>query len=190
MSTILKETTTRRRDYFPFVSGLRFGHSGNADCSGVRVSSGNNVCNLFREEMDGLYLLAFLLTANPETTGQCFISGFEDCLEGIAVNDDWAHSWAKRVVIQNAIRLVDPRIHHSESKVLPRFRQEEHEPSERSPDNRTLIGVLALVDFERFAFAMTVLEQLSDRDSALLLGCLLDELRAARVRALEEVAAW
>lgn len=108
----------------------------------------------------------------------------------IAVEDEWAHCWTKRVVIKNAIRLVDPRIHYSESKVLPLFRQEECEPSERTPDNRTLINVHALGDFERFVFVMTVLEQLSDRDSALLLGCLLNELRAAPVRALQEVAAW
>ena len=80
--------------------------------------------------MDGLYLLAFLLTANSETAEQCFISSFEECIEGIAVNDEWAHSWAKRVVIKNAIRLVAPHVHHLGSKVLPRFRQKEREPSE------------------------------------------------------------
>jgi DNA-directed RNA polymerase specialized sigma24 family protein len=145
-------------------------------------------CNLFRQEMDGLYLLALLLTANPKTAEQCFISGFEECMEGIAVNGEWAHSWAKRVVIKNAIRLAAPRVHHSRSKVLPGFREKEREPSERSPDSRTLMSLLALGDFERFVFVMTVLEQLSNRDSALLLGCPLDEIRAARVHALQEVA--
>jgi DNA-directed RNA polymerase specialized sigma24 family protein len=145
-------------------------------------------CNLFRQEMDGLYLLAFLLTANPETAEQCFISSLEECMGGVAVNEEWAHSWAKRVVIKNAIRLVAPHVHHSRSEVLPRFRQKECEPSEPSPDNRTLMSLHTLGDFERFVFVMTVLEQLSDRDAALLLGCLADEIRAARVRALQEIA--
>jgi hypothetical protein len=187
MQAIVKETTTRRRDSFP-LSG-RFSRSGNVDYSGVRVSSDIKFCNLFRQEMEGLYLLAFLLTANPETAEQCFISSLEKCMEGIAVNEEWAHSWAKRVVIKNAIRLVAPSVHHSGSTVLPRFRQKECEPSERSPDNRTLMGLLALGDFERVVFVMTVLEQLSDRDSALLLSCLPDKVRAARVRALQEMAA-
>ena len=145
-------------------------------------------CNHFTQEMDGLYLLALLLTANPETAEQCFISSLEECVGGVAVNEEWAHSWAKRVVIKNAIRLVSPRVHHSGSKVLPRFRQKECEPLERSPDNRTLMSLLAIGDFERVVFVMTILEQLSDRDSALLLGCLPDKIRAARMRALQEVA--
>lgn len=145
-------------------------------------------CHLFRQEMEGLYLLAFLLTANSETAEQCFISSLEECMEGVAVREEWAHSWAKRVVIKNAIRLVAPRFHHSGSKLLPRFWQKECEPPERSPDDRTLMSVLAIGDFERVVFVMTVLEQFSDRDSALLLGCLPDKIRAARARALKEVA--
>lgn len=138
--------------------------------------------------MDGLYLLAYLLTANPETAEQCFISSFEECMESIAVHDEWTHSWAKRVVIKNAIRLVAPHVHHSRNTVLSGFRQKEREPSEWSPGNRTLINVHALEDFERFVFVMTVLEQLSDRDAALLLRCLPDKIQAARGRALREVA--
>lgn len=138
--------------------------------------------------MERLYLLAFLLTANPETAEHCFISSLEECMEGIAVNEEWAHSWAKRVVIKNAIRLVSPRAHHSGTKVLHRFRQKECEPPERSPDDRTLMSVLAIDNFERVVFVMTVLEQLSDRDSALLLGSRPDEIRAARARALNGIA--
>ena len=190
MQVMVKETTTRRWDSFSFIFGPRFGRSENADCSGGRISSDHKFCNLFRQEMKGLYLLAFLLTANPETAEQCFISSLEECMEGTAVNDEWAHSWAKRVVIKNAIRLVAPHVHHSRGKLLSPFRQKERAPLERSPDRRTLINVLALGDFERFAFVMTVLEQLSDRDSALLMKCRPDELRAARVRALQDVASW
>jgi hypothetical protein len=65
----------------------------------------------------------------------------------------------------------------------------EYEPSERSPGSRTLINVHTLGNFERFVFVMTVIEQLSDRDSALLLGCRPDKIQAAQVRALQEVAA-
>jgi hypothetical protein len=145
-------------------------------------------CHVFQQEMEGLYLLAFLLTANSGTAEQCFILSLEECMEGIAVKEAWAHSWAKRVVIKNAIRLVALRVHLSGSKLLPPFLLNECQPLERGPDDRTLMSILALGDFERVVFVMTVLEQLSDRDSALLLGCLPDKIRAARVRVLKEVA--
>jgi hypothetical protein len=190
MQAIVMETASRRRDSFPSVFVRRFGDSGNRDHLGDRASSDIKFCNLFRQDMEGLYLLAFLLTANPETAEQCFISSLEECIECIAVHDQWASSWAKRVVIKNAIRLVAPRAHDSSSKALPCFRQMEYEPQEQCRDNRALISVQALGDFARFAFVMTVLEQLTDRDSALLLGCLPDKIRVARVRALVEVASW
>jgi hypothetical protein len=162
------------------------------DCSAKphERTSSIDFCKLFKRETEGLYLLAFLLTANGEKAEQCFISSLEDCLGGISVDKEWAHLWAKRVVIKNAIRFVAPNVNCSWSKVLPLFRQGDDEPSELSAGNRTLMNVLALGEFERVVFVMTVLEQLSDRDSAALLGCLPDEIRAARMRALQEVAAF
>ncbi|MGA8271714.1 MAG: hypothetical protein WB919_09170, partial [Candidatus Sulfotelmatobacter sp.] len=49
-------------------------------------------------------------------------------------------------------------------------------------------AVLALEDFERFVFVMSVLEHYSQHDCALLLGRSISEVRGARVRALEDLA--
>ena len=63
---------------------------------------------IFDENMNSLYLLAFLLTADHGKAEQCFVSGLEDAVEGNPVFKEWAHSWARRVIIQNAVRLINP----------------------------------------------------------------------------------
>lgn len=146
-------------------------------------------CELFTREMKSLYSLALLLTASPEKAEQCFLCSLEDCLKGRAVGREWAHSWAKRVVIKNAIRLITSYGPCADRAALP-FAGEPAEnlcdPHVGSPIAQ---GVLALGDFERLVFVMTVLERYSDCDSAILLGCRQQEVRAARIRAVQELAA-
>src|ERR1700732_2429473 len=63
---------------------------------------------IFDEDMSSLYLLSFLLTAGPEKAEQCFVSGLEDAVEGNPVFKEWARSWARRAIIQNAVRAINP----------------------------------------------------------------------------------
>jgi hypothetical protein len=63
-------------------------------------------CRVFAENMDSLHLLSFLLTADLAKAEECFVSGLEDCVEGTYVFRDWARSWARRTIIQNAIRML------------------------------------------------------------------------------------
>ena len=63
-------------------------------------------CRVFAENMDNLHLLSFLLTADLAKAEECFVSGLEDCVEGSYVFRDWARSWARRTIIQNAVRHV------------------------------------------------------------------------------------
>jgi hypothetical protein len=48
--------------------------------------------------------------------------------------------------------------------------------------------VLALEDFERFVFVMSVLERYSDYECALLLDCLVEDIHEARSHALQQIA--
>src|SRR2546430_12503376 len=64
---------------------------------------------LFTEDMTGLYLLSLLLTANHEKAEQCFVAGVEDTVKGNPVFKEWAHSWAKRTIVNNAIKIMSPR---------------------------------------------------------------------------------
>src|SRR6516225_12066480 len=63
---------------------------------------------IFAEDMNNLYLLALVLTADSEKAEQCFVSGLDDCISGNQVFREWARSWARRVVIKNAIRIIAP----------------------------------------------------------------------------------
>src|SRR5258708_762714 len=66
-------------------------------------------CRIFEEDMSGLYLLSFLLTADRKKAEQCFVSGLEDAADGNLVFKEWARSWARRAILQNAVRVVNPR---------------------------------------------------------------------------------
>src|SRR6266852_9979915 len=64
---------------------------------------------IFHEDMSGLYLLSFLLTADRQKAEQCFVSGLEDAVQGNPVFKEWARSWARRQIIQSAVRVIKPR---------------------------------------------------------------------------------
>src|SRR5258708_7017926 len=73
-------------------------------------ASSDDFCRIFSEEMDGLYQLSFLLTGDREKAEQCFVSGLEDSVKGRPVFREWARSWARRAIIQCAVRVINPRL--------------------------------------------------------------------------------
>src|ERR1700730_5855266 len=60
---------------------------------------------LFNHERNSLYQLSFLLPADGERADQCFVSGLDGAVDGNPVFKEWARSWARRVIIQNAVRM-------------------------------------------------------------------------------------
>ena len=143
-------------------------------------------CMVFRDDMDNMHLLSFLLTADLTKAEECFVSGLEDCVKGGYVFRDWARSWARRAIIQNAVRMLAPRPNDSSVPA---------EPDEavtcgfgRTPEaDGAIASILRLEDFERFVFVMSVLERYSDQDCSILLGCSRQDVREARMRALQHV---
>jgi hypothetical protein len=149
----------------------------------------SDFCRIFRDDMSSLYMLSFVLTADHEVAEKCFVSGLDDCSTGNRVFKDWARSWARRVVIKNAIRVIAPgnatteQIPATAAKSDVDFLQQMKRP-ELAFELQALIGLPA---FERFAFVMSFCEGYADRDCALLLGCSRDRLVTARSRALEQI---
>lgn len=143
-------------------------------------------CRLFSKGMNELYRLSFLLTADHQKAEQCFVTGLKDSMRSNGVFKEWARSWAKRTIIQSAIGKLKPQAGASSSTfiVLPCVR--ELATSEES--HFALKAVLALPDFERFVFVMSVLEHYSTHDSALLLRCPPAEIREARAWAVGQMA--
>ena len=135
-------------------------------------------CRIFEEDMNGLYLLSLLLTADSAMAEQCFVRGLDDAIKSNRVFQEWSHSWARRTVIQNAIQLVQPR---------PTDGRTHSSAAHIAGVPREVAGVLELTAFERFAFVMSVLERYSDQVCALLLHSTRAEVSAARRRALQQL---
>jgi hypothetical protein len=143
---------------------------------------------VLRENMGGLYVLSLLLTGNRREAKQCFVGGLETCVRANPAFREWAHSWTKRIIIGNAIRELKPR----PTPAGPSL------PDAVSPCIEQLSGdrdmhfrfqaLLALEDFVRFVFAMSVLEHYPVHDCALLLGCTDREVCEARARAFARLA--
>jgi hypothetical protein len=145
-------------------------------------ASNGDFCRVFQEETDSLYQLSFLLAADRDTAQQCFVSGLEDSLKGSRVFKEWARSWARRAIIQNAVRVIKPRPMGKNG--APSFNTSRKalvaEPAE-------IAAILELAPFERFVYVMSVLERYSDQDCSVLLGCVRRDVVAARIRALQEI---
>lgn len=62
------------------------------------------------EDRARLYLLSFLLTGDRAKAERCFVAGLDLAAEDNAAFRDWAHSWARRIVIHNAFRLIAPHL--------------------------------------------------------------------------------
>ena len=147
-------------------------------------------CRIFAEDMKNLYLLALVLTADPEKAERCFVSGLDDCIAGNQVFRDWARSWARRMVIKNAIRMIAPgreRVSQIQHPAATKTAQASNgSRAQRVPVE--VFSILELSALERFGFVMSVLERYSDLDCALLLGCTRESFIRARLQALEKIS--
>jgi DNA-directed RNA polymerase specialized sigma24 family protein len=145
-------------------------------------ASNGDFCRIFHEETDSLYQLSFLLTADRDKAQQCFVSGLEDSLKGSRVFKEWAHSWARRAIIQNAVRVINPR---PIGENIPSSFNSSGKPLVAEPAE--IAAILELAPFERFVYVMSVLEHYSDQDCSVLLGCSRRDVNAARIRAFEQI---
>src|ERR1700686_1316779 len=145
-------------------------------------ASNGDFCRIFHEETDSLYQLTFLLTADCDKAQQCLVSGLEDSLKGSRVFKEWARSWARRAIVQNAVRVINPRP----------MQEDAHSGFNNSrktlaAERVEIAAVLDLAPFERFVFVISVLEHYSEHECSVLLGCSRRDVNAARIRALQQI---
>ena len=138
-------------------------------------------CRIFEKEMNRLYLLSFLLTADESIAEQCFVGGLHTAQEGNPVFKEWAEAWARRMIILNAIRMIRPRLTAETTEPFGRLARS------AAGERAEIAEIVKLPAFERFVFVMSVLENYSDHECALYLVCTRAEIRAARTRALEQM---
>jgi hypothetical protein len=148
-------------------------------------ASSHDFCRVFEEDMNSLYLLSYLLTADREKAEQCFVSGLDDAVEGNPVFQEWARSWARRVIIVNAVREINPQAPEESA----RSSSATASGNGKTPpvEQIEIAAILALEPFERFVYVITVLERYSDQDCSLLLGCARRDVVGARTRAFEQI---
>ena len=133
-------------------------------------------CAIFEQDMNTLYSLALLLTSDHETAEQCFLVAFDDCLHGSELFTGWERSWSRRAIVKQAIRTVRPRLEDSDSALMP------HMGTEDVPRR-----LMQLRPFDRFVFAMSVLERYTVRECAALLNCVPSDVEKARSRVLQSL---
>ena len=151
-------------------------------------ATGGDFCRIFKEDMDRLYRLAFLLTADHEKAEQCFVSGLDDVVKGNPVFKEWARSWARRAVILNAVRVINPRPadgnNHYQLSSDPVDKINRALPAAKEAE---IAAILALGAFERFVYVITVLERYSDQECSVLVGCTRRDVVAARTQAFQQI---
>lgn len=139
---------------------------------------------IFHNHAHELYTLSLLLTADQLKAEQCFVAGLEDCMKGSPVFREWAQSWARRIVIKNAIRMASPKPGETHVAAWPN----DSEPPASVSDATLLGDIKGLASFERFVFVISVLEGYSARDCSSLLRCTVGEVVQARTRAIQQLA--
>ena len=145
-------------------------------------ASAEDFCSIFHQDMDVLYWLALTLTSDEREAEQCFVTSFEECIDGGPVFKEWARSWSKRVLIKNAIRRVAPQANATNGTAAIR----ELEKSE-SQAEAAQVALRNLRPFDRFVFVMAVLEGYAERDCVTLLECSATDLIKARFRAVQHI---
>ncbi len=148
----------------------------------------SDFCHLYVEQMNGLFLLSLLLTADPQKAEQCFLSGFADSVRNNYVFKERAHAWARRSIVLRAIRLLCPRPgEETESNGARSSPLIGNVPPEVQayPD---FARIVALHSFERFVFIMSILEKHSVHECSLLLGSSRRDVMNARSAAMRHLA--
>jgi hypothetical protein len=139
--------------------------------------------NVMTNELNSLYLLSFLLTADVDKAGQCFFSGMEESGEEIGVFMAWAQVRARRTILKRAIGMIMPAPERADDFSFALLKG-----STASRETNLFDAILGLNAFERFVYVMSVLENQSDDDCSTLLRCLRRDVIIARSLALERLA--
>jgi hypothetical protein len=151
-------------------------------------ATSSDFCHIFVEQMNSLYLLSLLLTADPQKAEQCFVLGFDDSINNNSVFKERATQWARRCIILRAIRLLCPRPSDETELHETGFSQLVEELSEEVREYPNLARIGRLNSFGRCVFIMSMLERYSVQECALLLGCFRRDVIGARTAAIRHLA--
>jgi hypothetical protein len=134
-------------------------------------------CRLFNERLTRFYTLSLLLTGNPEKAEECFTRSLDACLTSRGTFKGWEERLATHTIIKEAINMIGT----NPARVAGQIR--------RTSEVEILAAALAkLTGLDRCVYVMSVLENYSDRECAIFLGCSAIEVRSARERGMKTLA--
>jgi len=140
--------------------------------------------DIFIDQMNCLYLLSFLVTADMQVAERCFSKALEEHVENTCGFMDWAKHDGRRAVLRHAVQLIRPVQKQAYScsfhwNVRPLV----------SAAHQPFAAITSLSSFERFVFVMSVIEGLSQDECAALLNCGVEDVIIGRELAREIIAA-
>jgi hypothetical protein len=155
-------------------------------------AAADDFCRIFAQDMNRLFLSAFLLTRDRKKAEECFASALEDATKSNRIFKDWARSWSQRTIIQNAIRMIAPTPGQTADRrrEMATLRAIDTGMQRKAKSDASLDAILSLGSFERFVFVMSILERYSDQDCSILLACSRLDVVRARTRAAEHIAVF
>jgi len=148
-----------------------------------RYATAADFMEIFTSEMHSLFILSLLLTGDMKKAEQCFVSGLEECVQGMDSFLEWARLWARRSIIKHAIALVMPA-----RKFADRLPSSCLKWPVARETNNTMQALMELDALDRFAFVMSLVERQSDQDCSLMLGCRRRDFEEARARAINSLS--
>ena len=136
-------------------------------------------CRAFARDIEHVYLLAFLLTANHQDAEKCFVIALEE-IPIATVPKDCVSPWIRRRLIKAAIGSILRQ---------PSDDQRPHDEwwGARSTAATLINAVTRLPSLERFVFVMSLLEGYSIKQCCLLLDCSEHAVIKTKIRALQEL---
>ena len=126
---------------------------------------------LISAEMNILYGLSFLLTANKERADHCLEQALDEFVEGAGDFLEWARTRGRDTVLEHSIFIMKPD---------PDATMDFGDALFLSAGDHPFGAIAGLPAFPRFVFAMTTIYGKSDTECAWLLGATRWEVKIAR----------
>jgi hypothetical protein len=136
--------------------------------------------DFFLDKMNGLYLLAFLVTADRQVADMCFSKALDEYVAFSGGFIDWARQKGRRAVLDHAVRIIRPVPKQAYSWDYPSY-----ERRVTTAAFEPFAAITSLNAFERFVFVMSVIECLPDGECAVLLNCRAEDVAIGRKLARE-----
>jgi hypothetical protein len=130
---------------------------------------------IFIDQMNGLYLLSFLIAADRQIAERCFSKALDEYVEARGGFLEWAKQDGRRAVLRHAIQIMRPAPKQAYywsfyGNVRPSI----------SAAHQPFAAITSLSAFERFVFVMSVIEGLSQNNCAALLNCSIEDVAIGR----------